>query len=71
MRLFMIEHYDEGLWYFTTKAKTARFIDTSPYYLDKCMKIGKKCKGWSISEINDDNVLSRYIDPERKIRQSI
>lgn len=68
MKLFKAEHYERGIWYFSTKAKLCKYIDTAQTYLNMCLKNGKHCKGWAIEEIEDDNILSRYIDPERKLR---
>ena len=65
MRLFKIENHDEVIWYFTTKAKIAKYIGSSPTYVDICLKLGKRCKDWSIEEIESGDVLSIYIDPER------
>jgi len=66
MRLFKAEHNENGIWYFSTKAKLLKYINTSQTYLDHCMIVEKPCKGWIVEEIDDDNILSKYIDPERK-----
>ena len=66
MKLFKFEHDEKGIWYFTDTAKAARFIETTQSYVDLCRKRNKTCKGWSIEQIEDDNIISRYINPERK-----
>ena len=66
MKLFLLDNDVEGVWYFTDTAKAARYIETSQSYLDLCRKLGRRCKGWSIEEIDDDNVISRYINPKKK-----
>jgi len=65
MRLFKLEHRENGIWYFTDTAKAAKYITTSQSYIDLCRKRNTRCKGWSVEEIHDDNILSRYINPER------
>lgn len=66
MKLIKVEHKEKGTWYFTTKAKAVRYINTSPNYLDHCLIVDKQCKGWDVDVIESDDVLSKYIDPERK-----
>lgn len=66
MKLFKLENPEKGIWYFTNTAKASKYLDTAQSYLDTCRKNNKTCKGWSIEEIEDDNILSKYINPERK-----
>ena len=66
MKLFKLENSEKVIWYFTNTAKASKFLDTAQSYLDACRKNNKTCKGWSIEEIEDDNILSKYINPERK-----
>ena len=66
MKLFMIDHEEHGVWYFTSKSRAAKYLETSPVYIDYCIKLGKTCKGWKIEEIESGDILSRYINPERK-----
>jgi hypothetical protein len=65
MRLFKLENYENGVWYFTDTAKAAKYINTTQSYLDLCRKKTGMCKGWSIEEVYDDNVLSKFINPKR------
>jgi len=66
MKLIMIDHDEHGVWYFTTKAKAAKYIETSPSYLDLCIKLKRPCKDWTIEEIESDDVICKYIDPDKK-----
>lgn len=65
MKLFKVEHKEEGTWYFTTKAKAARYIGTSPVYFEYCLQTKKTCKEWKVEEIESGDILSRYINPEK------
>lgn len=62
MKLYKLEN-DKQLWYFTDTAKAARYIGTSQSYIDKRRKENQKCKGWSIEEVNGDEVLGKFINP--------
>lgn len=66
MKLYKIENEELGIWYFTSKAKIAKFIDTSLNYIALRIGLEKPCKGWMIEEIDSDDVLSKYINPKRK-----
>lgn len=66
MKLFKFEHDEKGIWYFTDTAKGAKYIETTQSYVDLCRKRKSRCKGWTIEQIEDDNIISRYINPERK-----
>lgn len=66
MKLFKAEHKEKGVWYFTNRNKVAKYINTSQTYLDHCLTLDKPCKGWTIEQIESDNILCKYIDPERK-----
>lgn len=67
MRLFKLEHDEKGIWYFTGTAKAAKYIDTAQSYLNQCLRIGKTCKGWSIEEIESDDIISKYINPTNRL----
>lgn len=71
MRLIMVDNDVEGIWYFTSKAKCARFIGCTPPMIIWCLKMGKPFKGWYLQEIEDDNIITKYIDPERKYFRQI
>ena len=64
MKLFKLEN-DEVIWYFTDTAKAAKYINTTQSYIDLCRKKNRKCKGWKVEEINDDYIISKYINPEK------
>lgn len=66
MKLFKAEHDENGIWYFSTKAKLLKYINTSQTYLDHCMIVDKPCKGWTIEQIESEDIICKYIDPERK-----
>lgn len=68
MRLLMIESDAKGIWYFTSIQDCADFLDVTyqaVYYWAK--GIYKNCKGFtSIEWIEDDNIISRFINPSRQ-----
>jgi len=66
MKLVKAEHNEQGIWYFTTKAKAARYINTSPTYLDYCLTMERPCKDWNLELIESDDIICKFIDPERK-----
>lgn len=66
MKLFKLEHNEKGIWYFTDTAKAAKYIETTQSYVDLCRKRNSKCKGWTVEEIYDDYIISKYINPEKK-----
>lgn len=66
MKLYKFEHDEKGIWYFTDTAKAAKYIETTQSYVDLCRKRKSRCKGWTIEAIEDDYIISKYINPERK-----
>lgn len=67
MKLIMLEHPEHGIWYFTNKAKVADFIGTS--FINVLILLEgfyKRCDGWTAQWIESDDILSRYINPDRK-----
>lgn len=66
MKLLMLEHPEHGVWYFTTNNKGAKYIGTSMSNLMLMLKgYCKQCKGWKGQWIMSDDILSKYINPER------
>lgn len=66
MKLYMCEHDEQGIWYFTNLNKAAKYIGTSMTNLQHVVKKEfKQFKGWTIEEIDDDNIISRFINPEK------
>ena len=66
MKLFKIKHEEKGIWYFTNTNKAAKYIGTSKSNVDMALKgVTRKCKGWTVEEINDDYIISKYINPEK------
>ena len=67
MRLIKIEKPD-AIWYFTTQLKAAEFIGCSQMHINNILHgVGKTAKGWTIKEVDEDNVFSRFINPEPNI----
>lgn len=67
MKLLMIESDEKGIWYFTSIAECARFLNVSNAAV-KYFSTGanKTCRGFTHAEwIESDDVLSRFINPSR------
>lgn len=66
MRLFKAEHPEKGIWYFSTQRKCAAYIGVQDIYVSRVVNgKTKNAKGWDIELIEDDNIISKYIDPEK------
>ena len=65
MKLIMAEHQQKGIWYFSTLRKCAAYIGAADSNVRSAITKKWKCSGWSIEEIESDDILSKYIDPER------
>lgn len=64
MHLIKIEKPD-AIWYFTTQLKAAKFIGCSQMHINNILHgVGKTAKGWTVEYIEDDYVMSKFIDPE-------
>ena len=66
MKLLKIEHPINGIWYFTSAIKAAVWLDTSAPNIYTSMKNRKTVKGWSLEWVEEDDVLSQYINPKNK-----
>ena len=66
MKLLKIEHPINGIWYFTSAIKAAVYLETSASNIYTSMKNGKTVKGWSLEWVEEDDVLSQYINPANK-----
>ena len=66
MKLLKIEHPINGIWYFTSAIKAAVWLETSASNIYTSMKNGKTVKGWSLEWVEEDNILSQYINPVNK-----
>lgn len=66
MKLLKIEHPINGIWYFTSAIKAAVWLETSASNIYTSMKNGKTVKGWSLEWVEEDNILSQYINPANK-----
>ena len=71
MKLLKIEHPINGIWYFTSAIKAAVYLDTSAPNIYTSMKNGKTVKGWSLEWVEEDDVLSQYINPTNKETDAI
>lgn len=66
-RLIKIENEKE-VWYFTSQLKAANFIGCTPMHISNILHgIGKTAKGWSIEIVEDDYIMSKFIDPEPNV----
>lgn len=66
MKLLKIEHPINGIWYFTSAIKAAVYLETSASNIYTSMKNGKTVKGWSLEWVEEDDILSQYINPVNK-----
>ena len=66
MKLLKIEHPINGIWYFTSAIKAAVWLETSDSNIYTSMKNGKTVKGWSLEWVEEDDILSQYINPANK-----
>ena len=66
MKLLKIEHPINGIWYFTSAYKAAVWLNTSASNIYTSMKNGKTVKGWSLEWVEEDDILSQYINPTNK-----
>lgn len=67
MHLIKIEKQD-AIWYFTTQLKAAQFIGCSQMHVNNILHgVGKTAKGWTVEYIEDDYIMSKFIDPEPNI----
>ena len=66
MKLVKIEHPTKGIWYFTNPYKASEYIGTGSTYFTNRMKQGKTAKKWSAEWIESDEIMSKYINPERQ-----
>lgn len=65
MKLIKAENDVKGIWYFTTIRKCAAYIGAADSNLVTALKTKYKCHGWSVEKIESDEIISKYIDPER------
>jgi len=64
MKLYKIENKYE-IWYFTTKAKLARYLNIMPQRIENTLRRGTNhIRDWELEIVEDDHVLSKFIDPE-------
>lgn len=64
MRMIKIENNYE-IWYFSTPTKAAHWMNCSPANVIQSIKLGCKAAGYTCEWINADNVISKFIDPEK------
>ena len=64
----MMEHDEKGIWYFTNVNRAATYICTVASNINRVLD-GKskkgKVKGWTPQWVDADNIMSKYINPER------
>ena len=71
MKLLKIENPINGIWYFTSAIKAAVWLETSASNIYTSMKYGKTVKGWSLEWVEEDDILSQYINPMNKETDTI
>ena len=62
--LYMAEHPEHGIWYFTNLNKLAKYIGTTMAYILYRNRI-HNYDGWTITEVDGSDVMYKYINPER------
>lgn len=66
MRLIKAENNEKGIWYFSNIRKCAQFINSGDSNINTSLnKTGRKVKGWYLKWIESDDIISKYIDPEK------
>lgn len=65
MKLIKAEHYEKGIWYFTSKYKVAEWLDIKQSLLEYYIRVNKPYKGWSFETIDGGDIMCKYINPER------
>lgn len=66
MKLIKIKNSEnDEAWYFSSLRKCARYIGAADSNLRMAINKKRKCGGWDVEEIESDEILSKYIDPER------
>lgn len=65
-QLIKAEHYEKGIWYFTTTYQAGKYLNTPPSNVKGCLKGWfKQLKGWTFEYVpNDGTILLQYINPE-------
>ena len=64
MKLYKLENNYE-VWYFSTKAKLARFLNIAPQRIEGTLRRGTNHIGdWNIEIVEEDYIMSKFIDPE-------
>lgn len=64
-KLLKVEHYEKGKWYFTSVYKVANALDTQATHINYYMGKNKEYKGWNFEWIDGENVIYKYINPEK------
>jgi len=65
MKLLKSEHKENGTWYFTNINRAAKYIGVAANYLTYTLGAHRPCKGWSLEWVESDDILSKYINPEK------
>lgn len=66
MKLLKAEHPEKGIWYFTNYNKADKYIGTSSTYIKmQVAGISKTVKGWTFEWTDDENIINKYINPEK------
>lgn len=66
MKLYMLDHDNYGVWYFTNLHLASQATGVSHVILELRSHDGKKTKGWSVELIEDDYIMSGFINPSRE-----
>lgn len=67
MKLFKLEHDEHGIWYFTNLSKAAKYIGTCQSNIQRTLNGEfKQIKGWTVEEIEADDIICRYINSKNK-----
>lgn len=66
MTLIKAEHPEHGIWYFTSISKAAKYIGCVYACVNQQLHgVTKQTKGWKIEWTEDENIINKYINPEK------
>lgn len=64
-KFIKLEHPEHGIWYFTNPTRAMKYINVQYYQFYSGLNREKRIKGWLIEEIEDENVPTKFINPEK------
>lgn len=62
-QLLKVEHFEYGVWYFTSIAKAAAALGIQHNHLSYYINKNKIYKGWSFEYVDGRDIIYYYINP--------